>query len=117
MDGISMTHYLLKIRALVNNLIGSGTQMLNKVIMYILDGLPPYFHPFTTIFKTKCTMTFNDVYHLLISKDLMVKQRHGEVLLVVVGSSPAFAAQSSRYKGKKFVKNWNGDGQFLGYGS
>lgn len=39
-DDVSMTKYLLKIRTLADDLVGSGTQITDwEVIGYILDGL------------------------------------------------------------------------------
>lgn len=70
--------------------------------MDILDGLPPDFHPFTTI-NAQHSLMFDGVYNLLISINLLIKRRNEEASYVVVGSSSAFVAQSSRNKGKKNI--------------
>lgn len=98
-----MTEYLFKISSFADNLIGPGFQITNrKVIGYILDNLPFNFHPLTATINSQRSLTFDDVYHFLISGDLMVKTRNAEASSVVVDSSLAFLAPSSRYKGKTY---------------
>lgn len=83
-----MTKYLYNIRALANDLIRLGSQITDREVTgYVLDGLPHDFQLFTTTINDQHNLNFDDVYHLLISKDLMIKRRNAKASLVFAGSS------------------------------
>lgn len=89
----SMTDYLLKIRALADNLIGSGLTMTDwEVFGYALDGLPPDFSSFATMVNAQKGLAYDDVCHLLMVEYLTVRCQNLGVASVV-NSILAFAAQ------------------------
>lgn len=91
-EGLMMSNYLLKIRAFVDNLIGSGSTVCD-IIRYALDGLPPDFNFFATMVNAQKGLSYDDVYHLLVVEDLPVCRQNLGVASVV-NSSSAFAALS-----------------------
>lgn len=73
-DDLLMTDYLLKIRALADNLITSGSTITNReVIGYALDVLPPDFNSFATMVNVQKGLSYDDVCHLLLAEDLAVR--------------------------------------------
>lgn len=82
-----MTDYLLKFRSLVDNLIGSESQITKReIIGFVLDSLPLDYHPFSMTINTQRMLTFDNVCHLLISEEMMVRHHNIGAASAVVQS-------------------------------
>ncbi|KAI0516472.1 hypothetical protein KFK09_009147 [Dendrobium nobile] len=70
----SMTEYLTTIKILVDRIAAAGSRVDTKdIILYILNGLPPFYQSFKTSIRTMITpISLDQLYSLLISEEIHV---------------------------------------------
>ncbi|KAI0523208.1 hypothetical protein KFK09_005602 [Dendrobium nobile] len=75
MQNISMTQYLTEIKKIVDQISSAGLSVdPEDVIIYILNGLPPEYLPFTTTIRTmQSPLSLDTLYALLMSKEIHLK--------------------------------------------
>ncbi|PKU71363.1 Retrovirus-related Pol polyprotein from transposon TNT 1-94 [Dendrobium catenatum] len=75
MQTMSMTQYLTEIKKIVDQISSAGSSVDSEdVMIYILNGLPPEYHSFTTTIRTmQTTLSLDQLYALLMSEEIHLK--------------------------------------------
>ncbi|PKU66194.1 Retrovirus-related Pol polyprotein from transposon TNT 1-94 [Dendrobium catenatum] len=107
MQSRTMTQYLTEVKKIVDQISSAGSSVdPEDVIIYILNGLPPAYQPFTTTIRTlQSSMTLDNLYSLLMSEEIHIKSAAQKFPLAQETQSALFSYRGRGRRGRTRSNN------------